>query len=132
VISVSNIGSTAGTNVVVTDTLPAGLRLASVSISGGTSTSAGQTVSVTINSIAPGQTITFSIFTDVIGSTNITNTACVGDPANGGSNCATASLIQTLPATGETPQWRSPVLLLVAIMLGVGFGQVRRWKHTRD
>jgi hypothetical protein len=112
--------------VVVTDTLPDGLRLASVSVPGGSYTESGQTVSVTINTIAPGQTVTFSIFSDIIDATNVTNTACVAGSADGSSACATASIIQTLPATGETPLRRSTNQALLLVMLGLGMLARRR------
>lgn len=114
--TVTNRGTASGTNVVVTDTLRNELRIDSVNASGGVVNITGQTVTVTYANIAPGQTVTFSIFTTVLRSdVVIDNTACV--VANGTTQrCATApSAMKRLPATGEAPMWRDMTLVMVII-----------------
>jgi len=120
VITVSNPGSVAGSNVVITDTLRDGLRVDRVEVSGGSSSISGQTVTVTLPSLAPGSSVRFSIFTTVIsGGAQIDNTACVTAANSSGEECANALAVRALPTTGETPYWRA--LLLMASLMGAAF-----------
>ncbi|NWF68460.1 MAG: right-handed parallel beta-helix repeat-containing protein [Chloroflexi bacterium] len=113
VITVSNSGSVVGQNVVVSDTLRPELRIDSVTTSLGTFAISGQTVTFTLGTLNPGQTVQISIFTTVLQSgIEVDNSACVAADNQGGIECALASAVRALPATGETPLW---ALWLVAL-----------------
>jgi uncharacterized repeat protein (TIGR01451 family) len=115
IVTVSNPSAVAGTNVVVTDTLRAELRIDRVVAAGGTASTNGQTVTVTYASIAPGQAFTFSIFTTVTGGgASIDNTACVNASNIAAQECVTAPLVRSLPATGQTPWWADVLWALLA------------------
>ncbi len=121
VISVSNAGSAAGVNVVISDTLPDGLVPIRVDTPVGTGSVNGQVVTVTVPALAPGQSFTFSIFSRATGSGSFINTACIrADNFNPTpARCATASAVRELPATGFEPQWRNALIIgLLALVAG--------------
>lgn len=129
VVTVRNIGSTTGTNIIVTDTLNPGLRVDSVDAPGSTVSINGQVVTVTIPSLAPGDGVQFSIFTTVIGGVTIVeNTACV--TGSQGEVCATALPVTRLPQTGEIPLWRTVLIAIVGLMVLAGIGFTIR-RYTR-
>jgi uncharacterized repeat protein (TIGR01451 family) len=102
--TVSNVGTVAGNNVVVTDTLVAALQIDSVDAPGATVNISGQTVTVTYATINPGEVFQFSIWTTVLNGATVINTACVDDPTQPtGQECVTALPVQALPSTGEVP-----------------------------
>jgi uncharacterized repeat protein (TIGR01451 family) len=103
VITVTNNGSTAGTNVVISDTLRSELRIDRVQTSKGTSSVNGQTVTINIPSLAPNESVQISVFTTVLSGVNIDNTACVRADNLNGERCATGRAVRSLPSTGETP-----------------------------
>ena len=111
VITVSNTGASAGFNIVITDTLRDELRVDRVNLPIGTSTINGQTVTVTIPSLAPAESIQFSIFTTVLDGEQIDNTACITADNMSGEECVSARAIRALPSTGETPWWRLWVMV---------------------
>jgi hypothetical protein len=116
-ITVSNIGGLAGRNVVVTDTLNANLRIDRVETSEGRVSVVGQTVTVTFDTIQPGQTFQFSIFTTVTAGATIENTACVQVPEIA-PECITVPVIVSLPATGEPPIRLLLLRGIVGVILG--------------
>ncbi|NJL95453.1 MAG: DUF11 domain-containing protein [Anaerolineae bacterium] len=130
---VTNRGTAPGFNVVVTDTLVDALRVERVALTQGTATSAisGQTVTVTIPTINPGETVRFSIFTEVIRgeSAEALNTACLRADGLAAERCASASAPTTLPAqlptqlpaTGESP-WSPARLVMIFAVLGALLG----------
>ncbi len=122
VITVSNTGNATGNNIVVTDTLRDELQIDSVQLPVGTSSINGQTVTVNIPTIAPGQAIQFSIFTTVLVGAQVDNTACLTADNFDGEECVSARAIRSLPATGETPWWRMWVLMgaLASVLLAIG------------
>jgi hypothetical protein len=89
----------------VTDTLRDDLRIDRVESSAGTATTSGQTVTVTIPALAPGESVTISIFTTVLAGAAVDNTACVTASNQTGERCATALPVSALPSTGERPGW---------------------------
>ena len=120
-ITVSNPGGVTGNNVVVTDTLRSELRINNVNVPTGVSAStSGQTVTVTIPTLNPGDSVQFSISTTVIsGGLTIDNTACVTASNIAQVECATASAISQLPNTGETPRNASVMWLLLLSLCGL-------------
>jgi uncharacterized repeat protein (TIGR01451 family) len=129
VVTVSNPSSIAGKNVVITDTLDARLHIDSVSAPGAEFDIVGQTVSVTYATLDVNQSVQFSIFTTVLESTTIFNTACVDADNQTAAECATSSLIAELPHTGETPIYRS-LLLWGATLLVVSMAVlITKWQR---
>ncbi|MBN8639721.1 MAG: DUF11 domain-containing protein, partial [Anaerolineae bacterium] len=130
VISLSNVGNAAGSNVLVTDTLNANLRIDRVDAPNATVNISGQTVSVTFASIQPGQSFQFSIFTTVTAGTSAENTACV-QAAGIAIECSTASPIRSLPHTGEAPLWANFLRgFVVMLLLATGLYSLYRRRIT--
>jgi uncharacterized repeat protein (TIGR01451 family)/LPXTG-motif cell wall-anchored protein len=130
--TVTNIGTATGTNIVVSDTMRSELRIDSVNVSSPlSSTTSGQTVTVTIPSLAPGQTVNFSVVTTVIsGGGQIDNTACLTASNYSGELCVTAPVITTQPQTGESPWWYS-LLLGLAVVMGIAAISGSVWMFRR-
>lgn len=103
VVTVFNQGGAAGQNVVISDTLIPALRIDSVETPEGTATINGQTVTLTFDSISPGETIVFSIFTTVVGNApaEVSNTVQLTADNYSGVLEVTGVLIDALPRTGE-------------------------------
>jgi uncharacterized repeat protein (TIGR01451 family) len=78
-ITVTNSGVSTATGVTVTDVLPAGITFASGTATSGTVTNAGQTVTGSLGSIAPGASVTMTLVGTVSSSATgtLTNTATV-------------------------------------------------------
>jgi len=117
IVTVRNKSAVAGTNVVVTDEIISALRIDKVVINSGnaTPTTNGQTVTVTIPSLGPGEVVQFSIFTTVLnGRAPLENTACV--TGDNGNVCASSTAVSILPQTGETPWWRSVALYALTML----------------
>ncbi|MBZ0277293.1 MAG: Ig-like domain-containing protein, partial [Anaerolineae bacterium] len=128
VITVFNPTGVSGQNVVFTDTLRPELRIERVETSKGTSSTSGQTVTVSIGDLAPAETVQISIFTTVLrGGATVENTACVTADNLTGERCATGNSVGTLPATGETPLAVWWVALgMLAIVSWSGWHLIRR------
>jgi uncharacterized repeat protein (TIGR01451 family) len=129
IIRVHNPCSTPVTNFIVTDDIPAGLIIKSTDPAGATIN--GQKVTFTVGSIGAGQTIELKVITTVDKNIklpfSITNLA-VG--STGQTAEATLVSVSSLPATGEEPWWRLPLLVVGgAALLGAalyGFTRLRR------
>ncbi|MGB7341463.1 MAG: hypothetical protein WBC91_21380, partial [Phototrophicaceae bacterium] len=120
IVTVSNVGTVVGQNVVVTDTLIPALRVDNVVAPGGNIVISGQTVTVTYPTLNVGETAQFSIFTTVLDGVEVNNTACVNAANQGDEECMTSgSPISTLPETGETPFWRNMLWLIVTLSAGI-------------
>jgi|GEM_PF-3993133 len=121
VVTLQNVSSVTGFNVVVRDTLIPELRIDSINAPGGSVSINGNSFSITYLGLTPGQVVQISILTTIISPIDgqILNTACVNADNQGAEECATGSVIATLPNTGETPFWRN---WLLAIMVCVVFG----------
>ena len=118
VFTVTNIGNGTGYDVVVSDTLVPELQIVGVAIDPnvGSYTINGQTVTVFIPSLAPGQSINFSIITIVLVSDQeIENTAVLTASNLDGERQATGLVVSRLPETGETPWWREVTLALIVL-----------------
>lgn len=132
VVTVSNVGTAAGNDVTITDTLNTSLRIDSVDAPNALVTISRQTVTVTYATLNVGQTVQFSIFTTALDGLLMNNTACVTASNQGAEECVTASAMAQLPNTGETPLWRSWLLAFLGLGL-VGFvavlGKIRLYKR---
>lgn len=125
VITVTNSGDTPGMDVVISDTLRDSLRVERVDAPRGTVSIDGQTVSVALDQLNPGESFRFSIFTTVLESGQVDNTACMGASNFAGETCVSAMAIRSLPATGESPWWRIMIVLggiasIMMVFVGVG------------
>ena len=112
-ILLTNNGTGTATNIPVVDTLPDGLRIDSATTSRGTVNISGQTVTFTIDSIGPGETVEMQIVTTVISSPldgQFVNEAIIPVPDGAGGTIildraqATVSGVSVLPSTGYPPQ----------------------------
>jgi uncharacterized repeat protein (TIGR01451 family) len=127
IITIGNIGDVEARNVVITDNLPYGLQVDHIQINTGTTTINNQTVTVALPVLAPDEVVQFSIFSTKLVRDTAVNSVCISADNVTGLNCVPAMAVQTLPDTGETPYWRSPLmqlsLLTVSVsmlMLGMG------------
>jgi len=117
VITVGNTGTVAGTNVTIVDVVPGDYSINRVVVPDGSSTVSGQTVTITLPTLAPGQTTQISIFTTAQRVTNAANTVSLSAANYSGTLTTTGLPIRQLPATGETPAWRKWALLGLGISL---------------
>ena len=123
IIAVSNPNSQALTNVSFTDPVPAQLEITGTQIdpNRGTVVVNGQTVSYSVGTLNPNETINVTIITrirpDTTAPFTITNVASLTGDGN-----ATGTVMSpvTLPSTGEEPWWRTPALLALVVIVGVG------------
>lgn len=120
---VGNNGPGPADNVTLADPVPAFLNISTVSVvpAGPTVSTAGNTVTVTFGTIAPGNTFTVTITTVVNslgappGGTNtatVTTTSNDADPANSTSSVSVGIIVVSrlaAPATGFTPDRSSPL-----------------------
>jgi len=137
-ITLSNANASALMGVSMTDTLPAGMTVASpnalASSCGGTASASVGSGSVTLTggTIAANGTCTISVAITAAASGNFVNTIAVGavDTSNAGPNVTptTATLVVQAPAAiAATPalDWRGLVLLAFALLAGGGWAQAR-------
>jgi len=136
-ITISNPGSSAATNVVVTDTLPGEVVIVSVSSSSGSVTFSGQSVTFTQAVLGPGESVSIEVLTrlreDVVPPYSLHNLASLTNAENPNPRYAQASVVGAsgLPATGESPwsRWRTPLFALGLIASGLAVLSLarRRW-----
>ncbi len=135
VITVSNTGTVAGNNVVITDTLRPELRVDAVTTTQGTAIISGQTVTVSVGTLAVGEQAQITINTTVLdGIEIIPNTACVNADNATDETCVTALPVSALPATGETPFWRTMTISILAFfagLFGVLLARERFWLTSK-
>ncbi|MBZ0319634.1 MAG: S8 family serine peptidase [Anaerolineae bacterium] len=106
VITLTNVTTQTFNNLTVTDTISPDLRVVNATTASGTAAVSGQTVTFTIPSLAPGQTIQMQIVTTV--ATSPASGVFVNDAivtANGITRTAHAEVLAAtgLPATGYPP-----------------------------
>ena len=98
-LTVSNAGTVDARNVVITDTLPDGLRVDTVQINTGSANVNEQTVTVILPVLQPGAIVQFSILTTQIATLAPSNTACVTADKLAETLCVPALVVQALPNT---------------------------------
>lgn len=121
---VGNSGEAIGFNTVVSDTLPAGLTL--ISMSAGCLAS-GATVTCALGDVAPGQTVTITIVTKVIVPlARLTNTAYVSSdtPDSNPANNQDSATTQVGPGATRTIGFYSTHPDFVAICLDWNWGTI--------
>jgi uncharacterized repeat protein (TIGR01451 family) len=127
IITVGNVGTDEARNVVITNNVPYGLQVDHIQINTGTANINNQTVTVVLPRLIPDEVVQFSIFSTKQVRDTAVNTVCISADNVADLTCVPAMAVQTLPNTGETPYWRSPLvqlsLLTVSVsllMLGMG------------
>jgi uncharacterized repeat protein (TIGR01451 family) len=104
-ITVTNNGPVAATNVVVTDTIPAGTNFASATASQG-SCSGSSTVTCTLGTLASGASATVSIAVNANSAGTITNTATVAadqpDPNPSDNSSSASTIVSALTCAAPT------------------------------
>jgi uncharacterized repeat protein (TIGR01451 family) len=121
IVTVTNNGNVTGTGIVLTDDIVPALQVDSVNAPGATTDINGQTVTVNYASLAPGETVTYSIFTTVLEGTVVDNTVCLTADNLNGERCVSAAgipAVSELPRTGESPLWRT-ILLILSLSGGI-------------
>jgi uncharacterized repeat protein (TIGR01451 family) len=118
-VNFSNIGDAAGQNIVISDTVGAGLQVDHVQINSDTVSVSEGNVTVSIPALNPDESIQFSIFTTIISEDELSNTACVTAANFTGEKCLQSLPVQALPNTGEVVFWRQPFLWLA--LMAVSF-----------
>lgn len=121
-ITVANAGPATATNVVVNDTLPAGLAFVSATPSQG-SCNASSPVACNLGSIASGGTATISLVARVTATSGtISNTATVSaaeaDPDSGDLSATTSPIPAMAPETAQIPTLSEWALMALIAMLG--------------
>jgi uncharacterized repeat protein (TIGR01451 family) len=117
-------------NVSFTDSVPSDLEILSASASAGSVQVSGQKVTFAIDPINAGETITVTVETQLRTGISIpfliTNTANMEPPYVGSASASLAS-VTMLPATGEEPWWRVPILIGAGgLLVGAGTLWYRR------
>jgi uncharacterized repeat protein (TIGR01451 family) len=115
-IIVSNDDIFPADNVTVTDNVPNVLEVISATSTAGTVTTSGQTVTLTIATLAPGQQVIITVNTRVSPNAPLPFVAENRADLTVGGSVVTASgqrilSVTRLPTTGESPAWRFPVIL---------------------
>ena len=105
-ITLTNTGDQAATNVVITDTLNSYFRINNVETSKGTASVSGQTVTFTIGTVNPGESVTLRIYVTITGvppNGILSNTAYLTSDQGSGTVTATVRAVTGLPNTGYPP-----------------------------
>lgn len=126
-IRVSHRSGDAIPSVTVTDTLQDGLEIVGTSSTAGNVSVSGQRVTVTISPLNPGQTVTITIQTRIGNSDTLIfdNTAF----ADGLSDTARLVIAGELVRTGETPWWRTPLIIMMGLGVTATAGYVIRRRY---
>jgi uncharacterized repeat protein (TIGR01451 family) len=136
VVTISNTGTVSGRNVVLSNQLVDALQVDNVQISTGTASINGQSVTIIIPRLPVGETVRFSIITTPLADAVISNTVCARADNFVGEECAFALPLQALPATGETPFWRTRLqwfsLMSLAVSLLMIGGGLIGWRVVHD
>lgn len=115
IVTVTNRGGVTGQNIVISDDIPSSLQIGEVITPVGTVTINGQNVTVTIPTLAPNESVQFSIFTTVLQGASVDNTVCITATNLSQARCALGRSVSALPSTGERPWWSR--LLSIALLL---------------
>lgn len=133
-ITAGNPGPQTLNNVRVVDTVPAQFEVLSVSTTLGTGSVNGQTVTVTIPTLAVGANAQITVRSRIRISAQppylLENNACMTSAEYPTAACAKATVSSAagLPATGASPWsgWRMPVLLAAGLLLVTGLAMLKR------
>lgn len=133
-IVITNPGSDTLTGIQMQDNVPPEFRIESVTSSAGMVGFSGQTVTLNLAQLPPGETVSVTVNSRVLDSVPLPysakNEACLTSAELPNPECAdvTVTGVTLLPSTGESPLslWRLP--LLAGVVIGViGIFMVSRW-----
>jgi uncharacterized repeat protein (TIGR01451 family) len=116
-------------SVTVQDAMPRGLEILSATATAGNVSVSGQNITIVISPLNPGQTVTITIRTRISSNPDsliLDNTVF----ADGASDTARLVIAGELVRTGETPWWRTPLILLGAGLVLSGAGYAARRRYT--
>jgi uncharacterized repeat protein (TIGR01451 family) len=139
-ITVTNTGTAAGTDIMITDTMPAELRLDGAATERGTYSIDGSTVTFTIPYLNPDETVQMWIYTTVISSPSdgtITNVANLTSGSVTDSATGVVNVVTSLPATGypvsdsRAPRSYTGLWLALAGLLVIALGGWRLRRARR-
>jgi len=107
-VTVQNSGAGAATLVQLSDPLPAGLQVGAVTASQGSCSTASNTVSCALGTIAAGgsATVTITVTPQVTGT--LTNTATASSPGVASASGTVVTMVQAAPVTVVTPGGAEP------------------------
>ncbi len=114
VLAITNNNPTPVTNFVLTQTLPNGVSIINGVSDTGQVQVNGPLATLTIPVLQPGQRLTFTVTTTVMGG-QMTATACYTTDG-AAEQCVEGVAVTSLPRTGETPWWRN---VLIAVFTGL-------------
>lgn len=138
-ISVTNLGGSVASGVVVDDTLPSFVRPTSATTTRGDVTISGQTVRATIGDLGPGETVTITVRATVVAPATppnnrnlatVSSTTPDGNPNNNQASVPldTIDAPVTLPNTSDADAGLLPI---AAILLGLVLVAASAWLHRR-
>ena len=133
-ITVTNPNDVSISDVGFTDNVPEQFEILNTSGSGGQIQHSGNTVTATIPVIQAKESLTFTVVTRAISgiSSITTNIVTLDEPYNGQAQ-ASIVLVQELPATGETPWYRTPIILgILLTLVGSGLGFMRLYYRRTE
>lgn len=116
-VTFSNTGDLSGQAIVISNIVGDGLQVDSVQFSGGTTSIDGRTVTVSLPTLAPQETIQFIVTTTIVADGDLSNTACLSAVNLNGETCVRGLPIEMLPATGEVPYWRQSQLWITVMII---------------
>jgi uncharacterized repeat protein (TIGR01451 family) len=135
-ITVTNPNNVPLNNVGFTDDVPNTLEVLGATASAGSVTTAGQIVTFNITTLPANAIVTIQVTTrvrsNVVPPFVITNTATLNGGYSGSASATVSSGLEgisELPATGESPWWRAP-LLLALVVLAAWIGRLA-WVQAR-
>jgi uncharacterized repeat protein (TIGR01451 family) len=121
-IVITNPGPSRATGIRVIDTLPAELEILRAQTTSGTVSFGGQTVTLFVEDLDPGESVTVTVTVRVRPSVptpfSIRNIATLTNNENPSPRTASALLLSvgSLPSTGEGPGWPRDLLLITAAL----------------
>ena len=134
-IRVTNNTDSPVADVTITDTIPNGMSIISVTSTAGNPSVSGQNISLTLASLGPGDQVVVTITTRINAGSNVplifTNAAYVN-----GELFASAQVVRAsqLVQTGEPPWWRDPLIAsTLALLIGsMSYGLLKRRHLTQS
>ncbi|MBZ0292195.1 MAG: DUF11 domain-containing protein, partial [Anaerolineae bacterium] len=132
-----NPGSETATNVVVTDSIPDGFDILSVTSTSGTPVTQNQRISLRLAQLPAAQAVTITIRAQLVNnspaSPRITNEACLQTALRPQARCVQATILRVdqLPNTGESP-WSWLRWLVLIPLIGGAVWVIRRRFSSRQ
>ena len=131
--SLTNLSGAPFVNVCYEMVIPDGVNILQVNSTAGNIRIEDGRIKFSIASLIPGQVVTISVDT-IMGSDIASEIRAIAQLTCDyqGSGSGTFLRVRTLPATGETPLWRSILLVLVALGTMTSVALVAKRRRTKD